>query len=89
MGVLGFETNNIKISNSQKEIEKNIDVIKNKSIVISNPLEIPYFTPVPFKLGDNQEVKYIIKPCVGNISYQIPETPSDNFLRPGILVIKF
>ena len=29
MGVLGFETNNIKISNSQKEIEKNIDVIKD------------------------------------------------------------
>ena len=65
-------------------ILKNIDVIKNKSIVISNPLEIPYFTPVPFKLGEKQEVKYIIKPCDGNISYQIPETPSDNFLRENM-----
>ena len=44
-------------------IFKNVDVIKNKSVIISNPIEIPYFTPVPFKLGDKQQVKYIIKPC--------------------------
>ena len=65
-------------------IFKNISVIKNKSIIISNPLEIPYFTPVPFKLGDNQEVKYIIKPCTEIIPYEIPANPSENFLKENM-----
>ena len=65
-------------------IFKNVDVIKNKSVIISNPIEIPYFTPVPFKLGDKQQVKYIIKPCSQIEPFEIPENPSDNFLRENM-----
>ena len=66
-------------------IFKNVEVIKNKSIIITNPLEIPYFTPVPFKLGDNQEVKYIIKPCTDNNQYEIPANPSSMPRSPAFL----
>ena len=46
----------------------------------SNPLNIRYWSTTPYMFGPGRAVKYSAFPC-GGVSEDIPENPSDNYLR--------
>lgn len=48
----------------------------------NSPLDVRYWSTVPFKLGDNA-VKYSVKPC-SKISTDKPVSPGENQLRSGL-----
>jgi hypothetical protein len=62
----------------------NLDVLKRAgkaAIKINNPCEIPYFSTVPFRFGDETKaVKYAVLPSPSN-KLLTPDTTSENMLR--------
>jgi hypothetical protein len=50
----------------------------------TSPLEVQYWSCVPFLLGQGQAMKYSIKPCSGRRS-TIPMPPPDDYLREAIV----
>jgi hypothetical protein len=50
----------------------------------SNPLEVQYYSNVPFLLGDGQAVQYSLKPRVEGRS-RIPMRPAENYLRDAMV----
>jgi hypothetical protein len=50
----------------------------------ANPLEIPYYSNVPFLLGEGQAVQYSLRPSVQGTS-RVPARPSDNYLREAMV----
>jgi len=50
----------------------------------SNPLEIPYYSNVPFLLGDDQAVQYSLRPTQP-ASSRIPSKPAENYLRDAMV----
>jgi hypothetical protein len=50
----------------------------------ANPLEIPYYSNVPFLLGEGQAVQYSLRPCAPGKS-RVPARPSDNYLREAMV----
>lgn len=50
----------------------------------SNPLEVQYYSNVPFLLGAGQAVQYSLKPCVPGTS-KIPSRPGENYLRDAMI----
>src|SRR3954462_7601761 len=50
----------------------------------TSPLEVQYYSNVPFLLGDGQAVEYSLKPVLkGNT--KIPVRPSENYLREAMV----
>ncbi len=54
------------------------------SPVHANPLEIQYYSNVPFLLGDGQAVEYSLKPTQPAQS-RIPARPAENYLRDAMI----
>lgn len=53
-------------------------------IKINHPAEIPYFSAVPYRFGDETKaIKYSVKPSAGN-QLLYPEKPGKNFLRANL-----
>jgi hypothetical protein len=50
----------------------------------SNPLEVQYYSNVPFLLGDGQAVEYSLKPVRQGRS-RIPAHPGENYLRDAMV----
>jgi hypothetical protein len=50
----------------------------------SNPLEVQYYSNVPFLLGEGQAVQYSLRPCVRGTS-RIPSRPGENYLRDAMV----
>jgi len=50
----------------------------------SNPLEVPYFSNVPFLLGEGQAVQYSLRPR-SRARSRIPVRPSENYLREAMV----
>ena len=50
----------------------------------SNPLEVQYYSNVPFLLGERQAVQYSLKPRLPGSS-KIPSRPADNYLRDAMV----
>jgi hypothetical protein len=54
------------------------------SPVHANPLEVQYYSNVPFLLGPDQAVQYSLKPsCLGLT--KIPHRPAENYLRDAMI----
>jgi hypothetical protein len=49
----------------------------------ANPLEVQYYSNVPFLLGDGQAVQYSLKPR-SSVRSRIPARPSENYLREAM-----
>ena len=54
------------------------------SRVHSSPLETPYYSNVPFRLGEGQAVQYHLRPCSSQRT-KIPARPSPNYLREAMV----
>jgi hypothetical protein len=54
------------------------------SPVHANPLEIPYYSNVPFLLGEGQAVQYSLRPVARGRS-RIPVRPGENYLRDAMV----
>jgi hypothetical protein len=54
------------------------------SRVHSSPLETPYYSNVPFLLGEGQAVQYHLRPCSSQRT-KIPARPSPNYLREAMV----
>jgi len=52
--------------------------------VQTSPLEVQYFSCVPYLFGDGQAIHYSIKPC-SNEKTKIPKNPSANYLREAMI----
>src|SRR5215475_6479795 len=50
----------------------------------ANPLEVQYYSNVPFLLGEDQAVQYSLKPC-SRARTPIPARPSENYLRQAMI----
>jgi hypothetical protein len=50
----------------------------------ANPLEVQYYSNVPFLLGDDQAVQYSLKPVLKGRT-RIPVWPRDNYLREAMV----
>jgi hypothetical protein len=50
----------------------------------ANPLEVQYYSNVPFLLGEGQAVEYSLKPVARGRS-RIPRQPSENYLREAMV----
>ncbi len=50
----------------------------------ANPLEIPYYSNVPFLLGNDQAVQYSLRPTQP-ASTRIPIRPTENYLREAMV----
>ena len=50
----------------------------------TNPLEVQYYSNVPFLLGEGQAVQYSLRPLVRGTS-RIPARPTENYLRDAML----
>jgi hypothetical protein len=50
----------------------------------ANPLEIPYYSNVPFLLGEGQAVQYSLRP-VDKPRTRIPMHPAENYLRDAMV----
>jgi hypothetical protein len=50
----------------------------------ANPLEVQYYSNVPFLLGDGQAVEYSLKPVRAGDS-RIPVRPAENYLRDAMV----
>lgn len=50
----------------------------------SNPLEVQYYSNVPFLLGEGQAVQYSLKPRREGLS-RIPTRPGENYLRDAMV----
>jgi hypothetical protein len=53
------------------------------SRVHANPLELRYYSCVPFLLGDGQAVQYSLRPCESP-NTRIPARPTANYLREAM-----
>jgi hypothetical protein len=49
----------------------------------SSPLEVQYYTNVPFLLGEGQAVQYSVKPC-SPARGKIPAVPAENYLHEAL-----
>src|SRR5690349_2459592 len=54
------------------------------SPVHANPLEVQYYSNVPFLLGEGQAVQYSLKPA-GAARTKIPARPAENYLRDAMV----
>ncbi len=54
------------------------------SPVHSSPLEVPYYSNVPFLLGEGQAVQYSLRPCSQGKS-KIPARPAENYLQRSMI----
>src|SRR5262249_22753250 len=54
------------------------------SPMLANPLEVQYYSNVPFLLGDGQAVQYSLKPC-SKARTPIPARPAENYLRDAMI----
>jgi hypothetical protein len=54
------------------------------SPVHANPLEVQYYSNVPFLLGDGQAVQYSLRPVTGPRT-AIPVQPGENYLRDAMV----
>lgn len=50
----------------------------------ANPLEVQYYSNVPFLLGAGQAVQYSLKPCSPGRT-KIPRRPAENYLRDAMI----
>ena len=50
----------------------------------ANPLEVQYYSNVPFLLGPGQAVQYSLRPCSPGRT-QIPRHPAENYLRDAMI----
>jgi hypothetical protein len=50
----------------------------------TSPLEVQYYSNVPFLLGEGQAVEYSLKPCLPHRS-TIPARPGENYLRDAMV----
>jgi hypothetical protein len=50
----------------------------------TSPLEVSYFSCVPYLYGEKQAIKYVIKPCSSEKT-KIPEHPSYDYLREAMV----
>ena len=50
----------------------------------ANPLEVQYYSNVPFLLGDDQAVQYSLKPAQA-CTTRIPRHPTENYLRDAMI----
>jgi hypothetical protein len=50
----------------------------------TSPLEVQYYSNVPFLLGEGQAVEYSLKPCLPHRS-KIPARPGENYLRDAMV----
>ena len=50
----------------------------------ANPLEVQYYSNVPFLLGAGQAVEYSLKPCLPGRT-PIPARPAENYLRDAMI----
>ncbi len=58
-----------------------------KSVVttpLSNPLEAQYFSGAPFSFGKDRVMKFSAKPCNTPPTQNIPNNPSDDYLRQAM-----
>jgi hypothetical protein len=54
------------------------------SPMLANPLEVQYYSNVPFLLGEGQAVQYSLKPC-SRARTPIPARPAENYLRGAMI----
>jgi hypothetical protein len=54
------------------------------SPMLANPLEVQYYSNVPFLLGEGQAVEYSLKPR-STVRSKIPVRPSENYLREAMV----
>jgi hypothetical protein len=54
------------------------------SPMLANPLEVQYYSNVPFLLGEGQAVQYSLKPC-SRARTRIPARPAENYLRDAMI----
>ena len=52
--------------------------------VQTSPLEVQYYSCVPYLFGDGQAIHYSVKPC-SDEKTKIPGNPSDNYLREAMV----
>lgn len=54
------------------------------STMHSSPLEVAYYSNVPFLLGDGQAVEYSLRPCSPGRS-RVPAKPAENYLHDAMV----
>jgi hypothetical protein len=54
------------------------------SPMLANPLEVQYYSNVPFLLGEGRAVQYSLKPC-SRARTRIPARPAENYLRDAMI----
>src|SRR5207302_1416596 len=54
------------------------------SPMLANPLQVQYYSNVPFLLGEGQAVEYSLKPR-SPMRTRIPALPSENYLRDAMV----
>jgi hypothetical protein len=54
------------------------------SPMLANPLEVQYYSNVPFLLGEGRAVQYSLKPC-SRARTRIPSRPAENYLRDAMI----
>ncbi|KYC40759.1 hypothetical protein WA1_24290 [Scytonema hofmannii PCC 7110] len=52
----------------------------------TSPLEVTYFSCVPYLYGEGKAIKYSIKPCIGETT-EIPKNPSYDYLREAMVKV--
>lgn len=52
-----------------------------QSTPVANPLGIQYFSAAPFLFGSDRVMKFSAKPCAEVPPTEVPDPPSDNYLR--------
>ena len=53
------------------------------NLKVGNPLEVQYFSSVPYRLG-KQAIQFSSRPCQGLTEQELPDDPSPNFLKEAM-----
>jgi hypothetical protein len=62
-------------------------LLERTRLKIANPLEVPYFSAVPYSFNHAQQTgaaKYKIEPCNGSPEQVVPKDPADSYLRDAM-----
>lgn len=72
----------------RERILKSLDIVKSIKIPsnpVVNPLEAQYFSAAPFLFGSDRVMKFSAKPRAEVPPAQLPESPSENYLRETLI----
>jgi hypothetical protein len=77
-----LEINPLKWPQKTQEL---LALIERTRLKIANPVEVPYFSAVPYRLRDpNVATKYRMFPCTPQPEQVVPKDPDRNYLRTAM-----